>query len=322
MPSEFSSLWTPRAIKQECGRSHREYKKGLEGHYEAYFGDRPDLAGEHRFKARDLGAALPPGYKELGKLVPRNAWHVHHLSGGSSQVLAVALLASAIQADPRLSWLSGQLELQQPFKSDAPKATFEFALQPTTLNEEPYVTNVDLLVEDEAVLVCVEAKLWEEGLGSCRCGKEKSEAAGDDEEAPEQEPTPAQERAACSCRILKRPAYWSAARDVLGLPERVEGQPCPIAAYYQTVRNVAAARALADGRRAVFALIYDERNPYFSPCGRWPGWPAALDGMIADQSAVSFRACSWQRLLASGAVPRDVVSWAADKHGLSGSAAT
>ena len=27
---------------------------------------------------------------------------------------------------------------------------------------------------------------------------------------------------------------------------------------------------------AVFALVYDDRNPYFSKTGDWPGWPEIL----------------------------------------------
>jgi hypothetical protein len=187
-------------------------------------------------------------------------------------------------------------------------------LDPETLNEQPRVTNVDLLVDGGDVLLCLEAKLWEQGLGSCRCGREEPDIEASDE-APEVEPSSAQERAACSARILERPAYWSASREVMGLPERAEGRPCPIAASYQAVRNVAAAQALAGRRSAVFALVFDERNPYFAVSGDWPGWPAALTDLIRDASDVHFRSCSWQTLLGSGAVPRDVVDWAWDKHG-------
>jgi hypothetical protein len=314
----FSARWTPRTIKEHCGRSHSRYKRELEERYAAYFGDRAELAGTHPRKARDLAAALPPQHGQLKELVPEKAWHLHHLSGGSSQVLAVGLLGSAIEMDPSFEWLSSLLELPQALNAGAPKATFEYALDQQTLNEQPHVTNVDLLVEGEDMLICLEAKLWEQGLGSCRCGQERSDGDPADA-APEQEPRSAQERAACSARILERTAYWSASREVLGLPERQEGKRCPIAACYQAVRNVAAARALADSRSAAFALFYDKRNPYFSPCGEWPGWPAALTNLIREESGVRFRSCSWQALLASGAVPSDVVQWAKDKHGLVGS---
>jgi hypothetical protein len=313
MCREFSAPWTPRAIKQQCGKAHGRYKRELEDRYVAYFAKRRRLAGPHRYKASDLAAALPPGHDALGDLIPRGSWHPHYLSGGSSQVLAVALLGSAIVNDRGLGWLSELLELPRPFRSPTPR--FEYALAPNTLNEEPRVTTIDLLVEDEGTLLCVEAKFWEEGLGSCRCGK-RSDDVDPTDAAPGHEATPAQERSGCSPRILARPSYWSAAHDVLGLPERADGSPCPMAACYQAVRSVAAARALARGRSAVFALFFDERNPYFFACGEWPGWPDVLTALIGEDADVRFRARSWQQLLACGAVPPDVADWAFEKHGL------
>lgn len=182
------------------------------------------------------------------------------------------------------------------------------------LNEKPRVTNVDVLVEDHSTIICVEAKLWEAGFGSCACGSDPPDPA--DAEDPELEPTPPQERGACSGRVRDRSLYYRAATDVLGLPERHDGLPCPIAAGYQAIRNIAAARALADGRDAVFALFYDDRNPHFSGEGEWPGWAKALTDLASGQEIVSVRTCSWQQLLGSGAVPHDVVDWACEKHGL------
>ena len=216
---------------------------------------------------------------------------------------------------PVSSGYGGCLSFRNRSSATAPKATFEYELDRQTLNEQPHVTNVDLLVEGEDVLLCLEAKLWEQGLGSCRCGQEKSDADSADE-APELEPSSAQERAACSARILERPAYWSAGREVLGLPERIEGRPCPIAASYQAVRNVAAARALADARSPAFALFYDERNPYFSPLRRMArlarGAHRFDPGRERGQVPLMFVAEASR----SGAVPTDVVEWARDKHGL------
>ena len=44
-----------------------------------------------------------------------------------------------------------------------------------------------------------------------------------------------------------------------------QGEYCPISTSYRAVRYVAAAKALAGNRPrgAVFALVYDDRNPYF-----------------------------------------------------------
>jgi hypothetical protein len=247
-------------------------------------------------------------------LVPDREWHLHHLSGGSSQVLAVALLGSAIERDPSLKWLAEVLSLQGVFSSATPTCAFEKSLDPETLNELERTTSVDLLVEDDGHVLCIEAKMWEAGFGTCRCGRDQEEHALD--EPSETVPVPAQERGGCSTKVLKRPAYWAAATEVLGLPELVEGKPCPIASSYQAVRNLAAARALEKGRRACFALFFDARNPYFRSTDSWPGWPALLAASIAPTADVSFRSCSWQVLLGSGAVPADVVDWAHEKHGL------
>jgi restriction endonuclease-like protein len=311
--AEFSARWTPRSIKDVCGRTHSRYKRELEKSYREYFEAHPKLAGDHPWKARDLEAALPPGWSCLGSLIPRKALHPHHLSGGSSQILAVALLGSAVACDSTLAWLSQLLELSGSFTPRTPRTLFEYGLTRETLNEEPYVTSLDFLAEDDDLLVCGEAKLWEAGLGSCRCGDKVS---GEDKDESEVAFTPAQERGACSARILRRPLYYTAASEVFGFPPRVKGHPCPIASSYQAVRNVAAAQALSGGRMTVFALFFDARNPYFKQLDGWPGWPAALSELSRAQEQVVVRASSWQRLLGSGVVPGDVVAWAEDKHGL------
>jgi hypothetical protein len=178
-----------------------------------------------------------------------------------------------------LRWLEAGLDLSNRLTSATPTTRFEVELEPTLLNEHPFVTTIDFLVEDTDVVMCVEAKLGENGFGSCRCSSGASQGA-------------------CSERVLGRQLYWEAARDVFLLPDRVEGQPCPIAACYQAVRNVAAARALAGpDRRAVFVLVYDERNPFFRSTGSWPGWPVVLRCALRDAELMNrlvFRAISWQ----------------------------
>lgn len=308
------SEWTPSHIKLACGRTHGRYKRGLERHYTDYFVRHPELAGSHRFKAKDVPAALPPGREYLAELLTGKRWHPHHLSGGSSQVLAVALLGSAIEEDRSLQWLAELVGVgESGFASNAPMFEFEFEVDRSLLNEYPRVTNLDVLVIDERLVVGVEAKLWEKGFGTCGCDKEERKVSRATMETPL---SSAQDRAACSPRILDRPAYWSTASAVLGLPERVAGRLCPIAPSYQAVRNFAAVQALANGRRAVFALFFDDRNPYFRECDAWPGWPALLSSSVSSTASVSFRSCSWQRLLESGAVPPDVVEWACSKHAL------
>ena len=119
----------------------------------------------------------------------------------------------------------------------------------------------------------------------------------------------------CSPAVLERHAYWLAAEQSFGLPPRGDGFLCPISLGYQAIRNVAAVRALRGNRRGVFALIYDETNPYFRQTGKWPGWPAVLSDALAD-SDVEFAAVSWQDLV--GRLPLDAATrqWARAKHAL------
>ena len=86
----------------------------------------------------------------------------------------------------------------------------------------------------------------------------------------------------------------------------------------EKIHRVAAALALAkDGQQPVFGLIYDADNPYFSGCGQWPGWPAALDATLNDVAApVRFASVSWQELLPLLPLDAAAVAWASEKHGL------
>jgi hypothetical protein len=87
---------------------------------------------------------------------------------------------------------------------------------------------------------------------------------------------------------------------------------------YQAIRNVAAARALAaPGQKPVFALLYDERNPYFAGAGNWPGWPAALrEALAPSEDRILFRSVSWQELGRELPVDDPVATWAREKHDL------
>ena len=182
-------------------------------------------------------------------------------------------------------------------------AQLEQPLEQELLHESPRQTAIDFLVRDDAVVLCLEAKWAEAGLGTCSCRREGGDPSV----------------AACAARILDdRPLYWQAAEEDLDLPRRVEGRPCPIHPPYQAVRNIAAAKALAnDDQAPVFAVLYDERNPYFRGCGEWPGWPQMLERtMDASGGAVHFASASWQELFRN--LPRDpaVDIWALEKHQL------
>jgi hypothetical protein len=226
--------------------------------------------------------------------------HRHHLSGNSSQVLALGLLGVAAKRDPSLDWLWNGLGPLPPAAGRSPAWQFEYKLAPDVLGEQPRQTSVDFFVNDPSALLCIECKWAEAGIGACGCGDAAPKVAD------------------CSDKVLGRDAYWTTAYEVFHLPERQVGKPCPLSFTYQAVRNVAAALALAqDGQQPVFGLIYDADNPCFAGCGEWPGWPAALDATLNDVAApVRFAAVSWQELLPLLPLDGATAAWASEKHGL------
>jgi hypothetical protein len=291
--------WTFAAIAAECGRAHSVYGRRRTAQYQAYFAANPDLRGGHPLLACDLAAALPEGWDWIAELLPEQERHRWHLSGKSSQVLVLGVLGPAVKADPQLGWLEGLLGTPSP--GPAPETAFEYSLAPEVLGEHPRVTAIDFFVDDPGFVLCAEAKWTESGMGRCSCRY----CDGD--------PVTGE----CVQRVLDRSAYWQTAREVFGLPEREVGKPCPLSPMYQAVRNAAAALALADGRPAVFSLIYDAENPYFSGHEGWPGWPAVLTHALADAApALSFTAVAWQELVRALPLDAAVRAWASEKHGL------
>jgi hypothetical protein len=114
--------------------------------------------------------------------------------------------------------------------------------------------------------------------------------------------------------VLERP-YWGVASRALGLTPPAAGRNCALSLAYQPIRNIAAAAAIAGPhRKASFVLLYDQRNPYFTGAGNWPGWARVLT-LMARYSPVPVHAASWQDLLADDIDPA-IRHWARDKHGL------
>lgn len=290
--------WNGVRIADECEADYARYRAAKTDSYQAYFDANPHLkAADHAYKAADLPAALPEGWEELGDLLPKKERHRHYLSGNSSQVLGLAVFGAAGRLAPDHDWLWNALSPIPPRQS-IPRTQFEKRLDPEALGEQPRQTSIDYLVEDAASLMCVEFKWTEADMGTCSCGLDAASGAD------------------CSAAVLDRAVYWKTASEEFGLPDRTEGQPCPLSFTYQAVRTVAAARALSrPGQDPIFGLIYDAENPYFAGAGDWLGWPVALRATLAD-SEVQFRAVSWQELFQL--LPLDDASraWATEKHGL------
>ena len=124
------ALWTYEAIHDECRDAFSRYSAELDSHYRAYFAANPIYAGAHSRQARDIESALPPGWEHLADDLPEAARHRHHLSGRSSQVLAVSLLGASTRIDPSLEWLFEALSPLGPCDSPLVPPRFEFELLP------------------------------------------------------------------------------------------------------------------------------------------------------------------------------------------------
>jgi len=304
--SPHLSTWTGHAIYEECRVAYSAYARAKTASYRAYFDAHPELKDDnHPYKARALAAALPEEWGGLEQYLPVAERHRHHLSGNSSQVLALGLPGVGARLDPQLSWLWEGLSADGPLPprsaTSVPTAAFEHKLDAAVLNEHPRQTAIDFFVSDPDVLVCVECKWVEAGIGECSC------------------PAPGPLTGGCAERVLRREAYWETAYEVFHLPKREPGKPCPLSFIYQAVRNVAAARELATpGQEPVFGLIYDVANLYLAGCGEWPGWPAALAATLdPDESPVRFASVAWQELVLLLPLDPSAAAWAMEKHGLS-----
>jgi restriction endonuclease-like protein len=224
----------------------------------------------------------------VAEVVPPAVWHDAWWAVKSSQTLAITALAAAACADPSLSWLPSG-----PLLGARRVGLFEVELAETVLNERPYRTQLDFLALGEKAVIAVEAKFTERGFEPCSCNRG---AEG-----------------ICASRIYDRP-YWDVAKRQLGFRELAG--TCQLCLAYQPVRNIAAAEAIAGtGRKATFALLYDDTNPYFGGAGEWPGWAAVLDG-LTRQSSVCFGALSWQELLGRIEASDSTLTWMSERHGL------
>lgn len=299
--------WTKALVDAECGKAYRQYERRRKDQYAAYFSRYPHLrSASQEHSACNMEAALPPGWGELQRLIPRSAIHLHARSAKSSQTLALSLLGSATTVDPSLRWFWTAADLIGGPSSSRPSFCFERSLAPDDLNERPHTTQLDFAIEDDNCFVAVESKWTEKGFDVCSC---RSRGEGDHEPG-----------GFCANRVLERTRYWQVAQEFFGLPpERLPLLPCQIAPIYQTLRNVTAARHLAGDRPfSAFVLLYDSENPFFRRTGRWPGWPALLRQQLNQCVSRNFlfRALSWQELILKLPLDQAVRRWAKEKHQL------
>jgi restriction endonuclease-like protein len=280
---EFAQ-WTAAGVERECAEPYAAYAGEVRTRHLAYFAARPqERSPTQAWSSARRQDVFPSGWAHLTGALPESAWHKHHLSASSSQVLALALV-SAVRSGT--DWLPNG-----PFPGPA-AVVFEAELAPDVLNEHPRQTSIDVVLASRERLVVVEAKFTERGFGTCSCER--------------------RDEGVCSSRVESRP-YWAVAERELGLRRSERG--CALGLGYQAVRNLAAASALAGWRQPEFLLLFDARNPYFAGAGIWPGWVDVLTNLAA-YSTVAVSALSWQELLARAEVDRAVADWASEKHGL------
>jgi hypothetical protein len=299
--------WTKESIDRECKSAYRGYESAVIDRYTRYFAARPHLrCPRQRYSARTVAAALPPGLNGLQQLIPPGHLHRYARSGRSSQILALSILGAGAIRDPTLGWFWRAIGLSHLRGTDSSNCfKFEHALAPTDLDEYPRVTKLDLSVSNSAAFAAIETKWSEPGLGICSClsDGDGNPAAGH----------------YCASRVATRSAYWRVAQENFGLErERIPLLPCSVSVAYQAVRSVAAARHLAGRKVAAFVLLFDATNPYFSPTGKWPGWPAILETTLMDHGSLLYRAISWQKLVPRLPLSQDVLEWAVSKHRLVG----
>ncbi len=168
-PRAPSPAWSRAAIDAEAQPAWRRYDRRLGTRYARYFADRPELAGEQRTSARDLVAALPPGWEAPADAIPDRPWERRHLAAKSSEMLGLGLLGVAATRDPSLAWLWDALEPLPVAAGDAPSLRFGHVVDPTLLGERPRPTTLDVLVDDPSVLIGLSIKWREHGVGGCSC---------------------------------------------------------------------------------------------------------------------------------------------------------
>jgi hypothetical protein len=295
--------WTHATVDEECRPAYRAWEAAHRARYHEVL-VRRGVALTGDWVVEDLGDLLPAELADrFDDLVPGHEWQVHSRSATSSQALAVGFFGSAIlEREPAWRVLASAL---------VPQGT-----DPGNVVARPAFAHADLLIETDAMVVAVECKRFEHGVGRCSCRRPDPDGDG-------RATLPAWPVAACRSDVLARAGYWRVARERFGLPEREPGAPCPIALAYQAIRGVAALDALRGDRRGMLVLVHDADNPYFHATGAWPGWPAMLEAVLAGSrdAGIGFHSVTWPQLVPRLLSSPRLVEWARDLHGIESAAA-
>lgn len=277
----------PNEIVEAVKPTYSQYISAL--HRLWSIGGHPDVHADGRPRAMSLtavqrAALMRDRIGPMADLIVADAWHKHCYSPASSQALLVEVMGVLCVAN--------LLRLLAPGRVPTGcRITFE---------EVHGRTNFDAVLRspEGGVVLTIESKFTERGLNPCEYPT-RGLCDGTWWSRPDEHfgcpmATPRANRTTGS-------RYWETAVRMMGIPDQPPSSPqqwCPMWVNYQMVHNIAETRFLDPS--AVWLLIYDARNPYFSD----PAVGCAATLIKASGDGVNV--LSWQTLLseASDASPR------------------
>ena len=208
-----TASWSEGLIESECAAPYADYVRTVEHHYHEYFHAHPELGTGHPLLACDLDATLPHGWSQRNAPSSRRSGIAGILIGEVKPDAGDRALGAATDLDPSLAWLTPVVGAI----GAAPRVRFEYVVEAELLGEHPRQTAIDVLAQTSEIVLAIEVKWTEQGLGTCRCGAN------------------ARAVSACARVVRGRSAYWSAALTCLDAGY-TPGAPCQVGLGYQAVR--------------------------------------------------------------------------------------
>ena len=233
------------------------------------------------------------------ELIPRR--HGHFANMKSSQALVQSVFGGLVVAH--------QLDLLEPVTADCGHPAFGMRLANAEAElefkvdwlGEPTSTSVDVLLQSPTYRVAVECKFTEQDFGRCKCPIKSSL----DKQYCDGSYTRQLGRAS-RCSLTERGVtYWDHVPQLFHWNASTDHAPCPIRKNYQLVRNAIAACSrsdqAADPSLGHVLVVYDQRNPKFTPTGDAHAQFVATSNAAVEKGLL--RKVSWQTLV--GAISKE-----------------